>query len=197
MNIELKEKIIEALNKIPSVSKRQANRIITFFLESNKDFSKTLFNDILSLINETTKCQLCLSYSVNEICSICKDKTRAKKLFVVQDSQDIEKIESLDIEKGKYFVFQNLINLKKIDDLTLKKIDLFLEIVNNFNEIIFALSTDLNGQVTTKYLEKKIKDKFKNKNIYQLSIGIPFGMSIESIDPISLKQSILNKKNIN
>lgn len=47
-----------------------------------------------------------------------------------------------------------------------------------------------------KYLEKRIRDEFKNKNVYQLSIGIPFGMAIESVDAISLKQAILNKRKI-
>ncbi|PZV99881.1 toprim domain-containing protein [Metamycoplasma auris] len=189
-------KIIELLKKIPGISNKQANKIINFFLENNQDFTNDLFSKIIEIQQKTKKCKHCQAYSDNEICDICLDKKRASKLFIVSDNQDIEKIESLDIEKGKYFIFNEIINLKKITELITKKIDLLLENIKKFDEIILCLNTDLNGQITMQYLKKEINTIYPNKNVYQLSIGIPFGMSIESIDPISLKQSILNKKRI-
>ncbi|WP_369991485.1 toprim domain-containing protein [Mycoplasmopsis arginini] len=196
MNLELKEKIIESLKRIPGISKKQANKIVVFFLENKLQNTKELFEDIIILKNETKTCSQCLAYAKQEICDICSDSKRNKKIFVVQDSLDIEKIESLDIEKGKYFVFSDSINLKQIRNETLEKIDHLLKVVAKNEEIILALNTDLNGQITMKYLEKRIRDEFKNKNVYQLSIGIPFGMAIESVDAISLKQAILNKRKI-
>ncbi|ENY53653.1 Recombination protein R [Metamycoplasma alkalescens 14918] len=190
------KKIIEMLREIPGISNKQAKKIVTFFLENPPSFTKNLFEELVNLQQKTKKCKQCLAYTENEICNICLDKKRVKKLFVVSDSQDIEKFESLEIEKGKYFVFNENINLKKISDSVLNKISLLLELINEFDEIIVALNTDLNGQITMKYIEKQIRYTYPQKNVYQLSIGIPFGMSIEAIDSISLTQSILNKKKL-
>ncbi|ENY68606.1 Recombination protein RecR [Metamycoplasma auris 15026] len=196
MNKELTNKIIESLKKIPGISNKQANRILNFFLESNVNFTNDLFENLLKIQSQTKKCKQCLAYSNNEICDICLDKKRASKLFVVFENQDIEKIEALDIEKGKYFIFNENINLKKISQETSTKLDLLLDIIKKFDEVILCLNTDLNGQITMQYLKKAITDLYPNKQVYQPSIGIPFGMTIEAIDPISLRQSILNKKRI-
>lgn len=194
MNNELKEQIIEQINKIPGISKKQASKIVSFFLENKIDYTNDLFQKIITLQNETKKCIKCLTYTNQDICKICEERKRSKKIFVVQDSLNIDKFETLDIEKGKYFVFSENINLKKIEDKTIEKINLLIENAKDCEELILALNTDLNGQITMRYLEKQIRDRIKGIKVYQLSIGIPFGMSIESIDPISLKQSILNKK---
>ncbi|AZZ65419.1 recombination protein RecR [Metamycoplasma phocicerebrale] len=191
------QEIIILLKKIPGISSKQANKIINFFLENDIEFSKKLFEEIISLQKETTKCKQCLAYSNKEICDICLDKTRQKKLYVVSNNQDISKFESLDIPKGKYFVFSDIINLKQPNLDIDKKISKLFSLCGKFDEIILALNSDFNGQVTMRYIEKKLRDEVKYNNVYQLSIGIPFGMSIEVVDPITLKQSIINKKKIN
>ncbi|MGX9372868.1 toprim domain-containing protein [Mycoplasma sp. 3398] len=196
MNLQLRDKIVEALKMIPGISKKQAGKIVTYFLEVNPEYTSTLFLDIIDLQKQTKKCTQCLAYTTKDICDICLDKKRGKKLFVVQDNNDIEKIEQLDIEKGKYFVFNEYINTKQISNEITKKINHLLSVASKNDEIILALNTDINGQITMKFLEKKIRDELKNKDLYQLSVGIPFGMSIDAADPISLKQAILNKKKV-
>lgn len=41
MNLELKEKIIESLKRIPGISKKQANKIVVFFLKINFKIQKS------------------------------------------------------------------------------------------------------------------------------------------------------------
>ncbi|MCV3733569.1 toprim domain-containing protein [Mycoplasma enhydrae] len=191
------DEIVGLLKKIPGISIRQANKIINFFLDNDVDESKELFNKIIELASQTTKCIQCLAYTNKELCDICSDKSRQKKLYVVSTNNDINKFEQLDIPKGKYFIFNELVDLKNVSEKFELKLKKLFELSKQFDEIILALNSDFNGQITMRYIEKKLRDELKYYNVYQLSIGIPFGMSIDAVDLITLKQSILNKKKIN
>ncbi|MBN4089271.1 toprim domain-containing protein [Mycoplasma enhydrae] len=191
------DEIVDLLKKIPGISIRQANKIINFFLDNDVDESKELFNKIIELASQTTKCIQCLAYTSKELCDICSDKSRQKKLYVVSTNNDINKFEQLDIPKGKYFIFNELVDLKNVSEKFELKLKKLFELSKQFDEIILALNSDFNGQITMRYIEKKLRDELKYYNVYQLSIGIPFGMSIDAVDLITLKQSILNKKKIN
>ncbi|AWX69311.1 toprim domain-containing protein [[Mycoplasma] anseris] len=182
------------LKKIPGFSKKQIQKIIDYLINSNKQEIDSLINAIQDFKENINKCEYCnnlLAYVKD--CIICNDKNRDKKLLVVEQYRDIEKFEDLKIFNGYYFVLEGLYKLKNNDQNILNNIDKLLKIIDKYDEIILGLSATLEAQFCMQYLQKYIKSKYPKANVYQLSMGIPLGASVEYVDSITLKQSLINK----
>ena len=112
----------------------------------------------------------------------------------VTTTQEKTKFEALGIYKGKYFVFSSIYQLKKNNDLFYEEFNDLIKLIDKNTEVIFALPFSLEGQLTMEYIKKLLIEKFPTIFIYQLSIGLPINASVEYADPITLKQSLLNKQ---
>ncbi|WP_373437235.1 toprim domain-containing protein, partial [Metamycoplasma equirhinis] len=93
----------------------------------------------------------CNVYSNSVICEICQDKLRDKKLLIVENQTDIKKFEELGIYKGKYFILEKLMDLKFENEIFKKNEQKLLIEAKKYDEIIFALSATIEGQLTTQY----------------------------------------------
>ncbi|QJR44071.1 toprim domain-containing protein [Mycoplasma miroungirhinis] len=191
MNDELHNQLLKLLKDIPGITTKQAEKIIYFILFSDQTYVNNLTNVLQIFKQMHKKCKICNNFDKSEICHICEKRNNANKLLVVLKAEDIQKFEDLDFFNGKYFVIERLINPVKKIFIDQKNIELFLLSIENVNEIILALPSNLEGQMTMQYLKSLVNDK--TKKIYQLSTGIPVGASVDFMDPITLVQSLKNK----
>ncbi|TPR53367.1 toprim domain-containing protein [Metamycoplasma neophronis] len=186
----------ELLKKIPGFTKRQINKTITYFLDNPENAIDDIFAALKALKKAMQKCEICNQFNQNHICEICQDNNRSKKLMVVENSNDIAKFETLNIFDGKYFVLEGIYDLKKPDEKVIKNIEKLLALAKSKSEITLALPATIEGQFTMQYLQKLLRDKIAFTNVFQLSMGIPVGSSVEYVDPITLKQSLINKTKV-
>lgn len=184
------------LKKISNLSKKQIQKIIFNLINLNKNDLEILFDLINQAKSEIKKCKICGYYSSDDLCLICTNEMRTNKIIVVEQSDDIDKFEELKIYDGKYYVFSSLYNLKENNDSFNKDFDKLLSLINKDSEVILALKSSMEGILTMQYIKKLITEKYKNINIFQLSMGLPYNASVEYIDPLTLKQSLLNKSKI-
>ena len=196
MKSELYQKLFFELKKIPSLSKKQISKIIEYFLECSESNILDLNSLILNFKRSTKKCSICNYLNNQNICYICSDNTRDKKLMVVEQSADIDKFEELKIYKGKYFVFDTFYDLKENNDHFFKLIDELKKLCKSYNEIILAFNLSIIGRLTMEMIKKILYKDFKNLEIYQLSSGLPLNGSVEYADPTTLKESLDNKINL-
>jgi recombination protein recR len=196
MKSELYQKLFFELKKIPSLSKKQISKIIEYFLECSESNILDLNSLILNFKRSTKKCSICNYLNNQNICYICSDNTRDKKLMVVEQSADIDKFEELKIYKGKYFVFDTFYDLKENNDHFFKLIDELKSLCKSYNEIILAFNLSIIGRLTMEMIKKILYKDFKNLEIYQLSSGLPLNGSVEYADPTTLKESLDNKINL-
>lgn len=196
MKSELYQKLFFELKKIPSLSKKQISKIIEYFLECSESNILDLNSLILNFKRSTKKCSICNYLNSKDICYICSDNTRDKKLMVVEQSADIDKFEELKIYKGKYFVFDTFYDLKENNDHFFKLIDELKKLCKSYNEIILAFNLSIIGRLTMEMIKKILYKDFKNLEIYQLSSGLPLNGSVEYADPTTLKESLDNKINL-
>ena len=68
--------------------------------------------------------------------------------------------------------------------------------INQFKEIIIGISPNQQGILTTNYLLNEINKNVPHIKVSQLSIGIPFGASIDYIDQLTMSYAIKNRKDI-
>ena len=61
-------------------------------------------------------------------------------------------------------------------------------------EVIVALKPTIEGETTTLYIKKILENK--NIKVSRLSYGIPMGVDIDYLDPITLDRALLDRKEI-
>ncbi len=139
-------------------------------------------------------CKNCHNICDNELCDICSNTNRDNSVIcVVEDIRDVMAIENTSSYKGLYHVLGGKISpLDGIGPNDLNISSLVDKIgKGGTNEIIFALSSTMEGDTTNFYIYKLV-NKF---NIITSTIarGISIGDDLEYTDEITLARSITNR----
>lgn len=191
------DEIFDIISNIPNFSKKQATNFVFYLLSKNKNNLKKNIDNLLELINKISECEICHYFSNEKLCNICNSKTRENKLLLVENVHQIQKYEDWKIFNGKYFLIPNLFNKKfeKINENNFN-IDFFLKYIKDFNEIIIAISPDVEGVLTSNFIFDKIKENYPMKNVTKLAIGLPIGSSVDYVDEKTFSYALKNRKDI-
>ncbi len=196
MNIPSKivEEAVEEFSALPSIGKRSALRFVLHLLKQDPEDIESLAKVILKLKNEIQYCKKCQNIADSEVCEICANPNRDHSLIcVVEDVRDVMAIENTLQFKGVYHVLGGLISpMDGIGPNDLKIEELVGKLSNNkTSEIIFALSTTMEGDTTNFYIYKKIESLGIKTSI--LSRGVSVGDELAYADELTLGNSILNR----
>lgn len=191
---KLLENAVDEFSKLPGVGKKTALRFVLHLLNKEESAVSNFGNSIIDLKKNVQNCSICNNISDNDICNICLDNSRDKSLVcVVESIRDIMSIESTQQYFGVYHVLGGIISpMEGIgpNDLNFNSLEQRMK-NGNITEVIFALSTTMEGDTTNFYLFKKLK-KY-NIKITTLARGISFGDEIEYSDELTLGRSIVNR----
>ncbi len=190
------QNLIDKLSELPSVGPKTAERYVFYLLRQSEEKIKSLGLAINELKENTITCKECLAISESSPCSICGDETREKNILcVVENTQDFLAIEETRQYNGRYFILGGLLNtIQNIrpEDLNINK--LAQKIKNEkIAEIILALNFTLEGETTSLYLNKILKDHVK---ITRLAKGLPAGSDLEYADELTLGSALKNRSEV-
>ena len=184
---------VDAISNFPGIGKKTALRLVIYLLR-NKNIAHNIAISIQKLVNETTYCKNCYNISKSNLCDICNNLDRdPSTICVVEDLRDIIAIENTLQYKGHYHVLGGLISpIEGVSPHDLN-IESLIERIQQKekSEIIFALCASMDGETTSYYLYKKIKDY--TQNITTISKGVAIGGEIEYTDQITLGRAITNR----
>ena len=191
---KLLENAVNEMSQLPGIGKRTALRLVLHLLHQPKEQTNQLADAVKSLRNEIKFCESCNNISDVEICEICSNPNRNEEIIcVVEDVRDVMAIESTSSYKGLYHVLGGKIspmdgigpNELNINPLVAKVKE------RKIKEIIFALSSTMEGDTTNFYIYKQIQDY----DIITSTIarGISVGDELEYADEITLGRSIVNR----
>ncbi|MFZ4632255.1 MAG: recombination mediator RecR [Patescibacteria group bacterium] len=190
------ENLIERLSALPSVGPKTAERYAFYLLRQSDDKLNGLSDAIKDLKAKTTLCSSCQAITETNPCSICSGDERLKDILcVVENTQDLLSIEATKQYNGKYFVLGGLINTineVKPDDLNISKLVKKIK-AENIKEIILALNFNLEGETTSLYLNKLLRDHIK---ITRLAKGLPAGSDLEYADETTLASALKYRNEI-
>ena len=191
---KLLEKAVNEVSQLPGIGKRTALRLVLHLLKQPKE--KTFFlTQSLNLFREEIKfCTNCFTISDFNLCEICSNPKRNHKLIcVVEDIRDVMAIENTNQFKGIYHVLGGKISpIEGIGPSQLKISSLVEKIKNeNIEELIFALSSTMEGDTTNFYIYKQIKEC--DIKISTIARGIAVGDELEYADEVTLGRSISNR----
>ena len=185
------EILIDEFNKLPGIGRKSATRLAFYIMNSDEktveDFAKAL-KDCKTLVK---KCKVCGNFSENDTCDICDDNTRDHKtICVVEDSRDIISLEKTGKFNGVYHILNG--KIAPLDGVTPDKLNIksLLERIttDDIKEVIFALSSDLEGETTVLYLTKLLKPF--GVTVSKLASGIPMGGNIEYADNATIAKAL-------
>lgn len=185
---------VEQFASLPSIGKRSALRLVLELLKRSPE-EIDQFSNAISAIKEHIKyCISCGNISDNEICGICINPTREKRIVcVVEDIRDIMAIEATGSFKGIYHVLGGVISPmdgQGPDDLNISTL-IHKTHNNEIDEVIFALSSTMEGDTTNFYIYKKISDS--GVKVTTLSRGVSVGTELQYADELTLGRSIIQR----
>jgi recombination protein RecR len=190
----LLENAVNEFASLPGVGRKTAFRLVMNLLRRDSEEVKKFGESIIRLHEEIHYCKICNNISDSEICNICSDESRDKSVVcVVENIQDVMAIENTRQFNGLYHVLGGIIS--PIDGIGPSdlKIDSLEEKVKNggIREVIFALSTTMEGDTTNYYLYKRLH-KY-SLSLTTLARGVAIGDELEYTDEITLGRAINNR----
>lgn len=190
------EYLIDAINSLPSIGGKVAEKIAYFLINQDEKYLCEFINRIKQAKLKIKYCEQCNNFSYEKLCPICLNNERDnKKLLIVNNINELNKIEAIGVFDGIYFVLNDEINVKtkkNINEKIIKKLVLLCK-KKIFNEIIIATNFTINGEATNIFIKKLLSQILPNAIFYKLAIGLPINSALDYADDITLKAAIKNK----
>lgn len=188
------ERAVEEMSYLPGVGKRTALRLVLHMLHRPASQTENLAEALQHLVQDIQYCEKCHTISDAPICQICANPLRDSSLIcVVEDVRDVMAIENTGQYKGVYHVLGGRISPMDGIGPGQLYIDSLLKRIENelVAEIIFALSSTMEGDTTAFYLYKVLKNTPVNFSTIARGIGV--GDELEYADEATLVRSIQNR----
>jgi recombination protein RecR len=191
---KLLEKAVNEMSQLPGIGKRTALRLVLHLLKLPLEQTVFLSQSLLKMREEVKFCENCYNISDSNTCEICSNTKRNHKIIcIVEDIRDVMAIENTGQFRGIYHVLGGKISPMDGIGPSQLKISTLVEKVSKglVEEIIFALSSTMEGDTTNFYIYKQIK----NYQIITSSIarGISVGDELEYADEVTLGRSIMQR----
>lgn len=188
------EKAVNELSQLPGIGKRTALRLALHLLKQPEEQSVQLAEAIKKMRQNINYCKSCYNISDDEICEICNNPSRDHQIIcVVEDVRDVMALENTQTFKGVYHVLGGKIS--PIDGIGPSQLTI-QSLVDKakggqIKEIIFALSSTMEGDTTNFFIYKQIKDI----DIITSTIarGIAVGDELEYADEVTLGRSLIHR----
>ena len=190
-------RLLEALEKLPGIGPRSAERIAFYLLRNSREEARALAQAVADVKDRLGFCEACFNLSETPRCGICQDGSRdAAILCIVEEPKDVLAIEKTGAYRGLYHVLLGAIapldgigpELLKIEELLRRLTDGAVE------EVIVATDADKDGEATAAYLTKLIRPR--GLRVTRIASGIPVGSHLEYADQATLARALEGRREV-
>lgn len=196
--MEFSSKLLEAavneMAQLPGIGKRTALRLLLHLLKQPKEQTLFLSQALTKMREEIQFCDSCNNISDVARCEICSNTKRNHQIIcVVEDVRDVMAIENTGQYRGIYHVLGGKISPMDGVGPSQLKINSLVEKVKSgaVEELIFALSSTMEGDTTNFYIYKQIKECAIITST--IARGISVGDELEYADEVTLGRSIVQR----
>ncbi|MET6991822.1 recombination mediator RecR [Sediminicola arcticus] len=191
---KLLENAVYEMSQLPGIGKRTALRLVLHMLKQPSEQTLRLTSSLQHVRNNIKFCSNCHNISDVALCEICANPKRDESLVcVVEDIRDVMAIENTGQYKGLYHVLGGKISpMEGIGPQNLTISSLLTKVKEGIiKELIFALSSTMEGDTTNFYIYKQLEGaEVKTSTIAR---GIAVGDELEYADEVTLGRSIINR----
>ena len=162
------ERLVQSLKSLPGLGYRSAEKIALHLLVEKPEHAKELVEKV-SVAKETLgACRVCGNLTDQELCKICaSDEREDDRLCLVESVTDLFAMEKAGVFRGKYHILMGKLSpVKGVGPEQLNIANLRERLASGkFEEVILALSNDMEGEATCHYLKNEIfPEKFHAKD---------------------------------
>jgi len=190
--------LVAALNRLPGIGPRSAERIALHLVQSERTDARQLADAIVQARERIHLCTTCGALTETSPCEICGDSRRDGSLVcVVEQPVDILSLEKSGTFRGKYHVLGGKISpLDGIEPEDLRIAELEKRLTSEpIREIVIALGTDVEGDATGYYLAKRLTRP--NLKLTRIAHGLPAGTGLEFADELTLSRALEGRREMN
>ncbi len=184
-----------ALASLPGIGPRSAERLALYLVQTDASAVRQLAGKLIEVREKVRLCSSCGSLTELDPCAICSDPRRDPSLIcVVERPVDVFSFEKAGSFRGKYHVLGGKISpLNGVgpEDLRIAQLEDRLS-REPIKELVFALSTDVEGDATSFYLAKRFSSK--DIQVSRLAYGLPAGSGLEFADEITLSRAFEGRR---
>lgn len=191
---KLLEQAVNEMSQLPGIGRRTALRLVLHLLKQPESQTVALSKSLVDLKTEVKFCKNCHNISDTEICEICANPSRqSETVCVVEDVRDVMAIENTSQYRGQYHVLGGKIS--PMDGIGPSQLTIRSLVekarTGAIEEIIFALSSTLEGDTTNFYIFKQLEGTGVRTST--IARGIAVGDELEYADEVTLGRSITNR----
>jgi len=180
-----------ALNRLPGIGPRSAERIALHLVQSNQAAVNQLTQAIHEAKEKISLCEECGGLTETQPCSICSNEQRQKEcICVVVKPTDILSLEKSQVFRGRYHVLGGQIspmNGVGPEDLNIHSLEERIR-TQQVEEVILALGSDVEGDATSYYLAKRLANT--QVKITRIAQGLPAGSDLDYADELTLGKAL-------
>ncbi len=191
------QNLAAALNKLPGIGPRSAERLALFLAQSEKDVARQLAGAILEARERIRACEVCGAITEASPCKICLDDRRdTRTICVVEHPTDILRLEKSGGFRGRYHVLGGRLsplNGVEPEDLRIAELEQRLE-REPAAEVILALGADVEGDATSFYLSQRLARS--GLRVSRIAHGLPAGSGLEFADEITLNRAMEGRRDL-
>ena len=189
------DKLIVALQSLPGVGVKSAQRMAYQLLQSDRSGALHLAQALRYAVEHTQHCKLCHTLSENDLCNICSDTERNQSLLcVVENPADQAAMEKTHTYNGLYYILMG--RLSPLDGIGPDEVglqQLYTRVLDSrVQEVILATNFTAEGEATAYMITEHLKHH--GIKTTRLARGVPAGAELEYVDLSTIAHALADRR---
>jgi recombination protein RecR len=190
----LLQQLIRALQCLPGVGNKSAQRMAFYLLQRDRDGALGLAQTLASAARDVGNCERCRMLTEEKICRFCSSAQRDNsQICVIETPADLLALEHSSVYRGRYFVLMG--HLSPIDGIG--PVELGLDLLEQrlqeegVAEVVLATSVTVEGDATA-HLIAGMAQKYALR-ASRIAYGVPVGGELEFTDSGTLSRAFTGR----
>jgi recombination protein RecR len=189
------DQLIDALQVLPGVGPKSAQRMAFSILRHNRSGGEQLATALSAAISAVGYCTRCRTLSEAALCGICADERRDRSLLcIVESPADVLAIEQAGGYRGCYFVLHG--HLSPIDGIGPDALGIdrlpALVMQQGVAEVIVATNLTVEGEATAHFVGETLAPS--GVNVTRIAHGVPIGGELEYADGSTIAHAFQGRR---
>ena len=191
------DNLIRVLSKLPGLGRRSAERAALALVRKQEALLDPLAAALQEAREMVSCCPVCGGFTSKDAvpCRLCTDGLRdATLLCVVEEPSDIVQIERSGGFNGRYHALMGKLSPARQTGVSELRLHALVERLRDgqVREILLALSTDMEGDLTAGYICEMLKPL--GLRVTRLAFGLPADSGVGYSDSLTLKRAIKGRQ---
>lgn len=189
------EGLIDALQRLPGVGRKSAQRMAFHLLQHDRPGAMTLAGALSHAVEAMHHCARCHTFTEAEVCITCSDTERDPRLLcVVETPADQAALERSGSYRGHYYVLMG--RLSPLDGIGVEALQahgLLARVGDgSVQEVILATSFTAEGEATAHALAEVLRAR--GLKVTRLARGVPAGSELEYVDLGTIAYALVDRR---